>query len=236
MSEPNQETTRANRVTAVRRIVSVLVLTGVMGLALFGSAGRLDWPRGWWWLGAQCAVLVVNAVILSILNPGIIAERGKRHEGTKRFDKVLTLAIAPFYFGLPVVAGLDARFCACPLPDFTLWAGLALFALSDAPSVWPMTVNRHLETSVRIQHDRDHQVVSSGPYRYVRHPMYVGMCLQFLSTPLLLGTGCALVPGLIVVLLFVVRTALEDRMLQAELPGYTAYAQQTRYRLVPGVW
>jgi protein-S-isoprenylcysteine O-methyltransferase Ste14 len=99
-----------------------------------------------------------------------------------------------------------------------------------------MAANRYLETTVRIQEERGHQVVNSGPYRFVRHPMYVGVILQFMALPMVLGSKWAFVPAGVVVLLFVIRTGLEDRTLRNELAGYAQYAESTRYRLLPGVW
>jgi len=89
---------------------------------------------------------------------------------------------------------------------------------------------------VRIQTERGHTVVSGGPYRFVRHPAYLGVILLVLSSPIMLGSSWALIPGVICAVLMIVRTALEDKTLQAELPGYVDYTQQTRYRLLPGVW
>jgi protein-S-isoprenylcysteine O-methyltransferase Ste14 len=99
-----------------------------------------------------------------------------------------------------------------------------------------MAVNRFFEGTVRIQTNREHQVISSGPYRYVRHPGYVGVMLEFIAIPLSLGTLAAWIPALLGVALYVLRTAMEDRTLIAELPGYAEYAQRTCYRLLPGVW
>jgi protein-S-isoprenylcysteine O-methyltransferase Ste14 len=99
-----------------------------------------------------------------------------------------------------------------------------------------MAVNEHFETTVRIQHDRDHQVCNKGPYRFVRHPGYSGFLISSLAGPLVLGSWYALIPTAVVMILFVIRTALEDRTLRLELPGYEEYAQKTKYRLVPKVW
>jgi protein-S-isoprenylcysteine O-methyltransferase Ste14 len=219
------------------RVLVVLAFYAVIGLTMFLSAGSSSWPRAWLWLAANAVVFVFNGVTLAFLNPEVVNERGKRHEGTKRFDKILTIAISPWYFGIPIVAGLDAvRYGWTAMPDFTVWIGVALLAISDAVILWAMIVNRHLETSVRIQDERGHQVVTRGPYRYVRHPMYVGMAIQFVSTPFILGSCWAFVPAILVVALFVVRTAFEDRLLRAELAGYAEYANRTRFRLVPLVW
>jgi protein-S-isoprenylcysteine O-methyltransferase Ste14 len=99
-----------------------------------------------------------------------------------------------------------------------------------------MATNAFLSTRVRIQEDRGHRVVTTGPYRMVRHPMYAATIIGFAGVSLLLGSWWAFVPGAVCTVLFIIRTALEDRTLQAELPGYKDYAARTRYRLLPGVW
>ena len=115
-------------------------------------------------------------------------------------------------------------------------AALVIAALAYAISPWAMRVNAYFSKIVRIQEDRGHSVVSSGPYRIVRHPTYLGTILFELVTPIMLGSLWALIPGALTALLFIVRTALEDRTLREELPGYQAYAERVRYRLLPGVW
>jgi len=102
--------------------------------------------------------------------------------------------------------------------------------------LWAMSANAYLSTMVRIQDDRGHQVVTTGPYRYVRHPMYVGTIFFGLCMPLFLGSWWTFVPCGLIVILFIIRTALEDRTLRDELPGYAEYAERVRYRLLPGVW
>jgi protein-S-isoprenylcysteine O-methyltransferase Ste14 len=114
--------------------------------------------------------------------------------------------------------------------------GNLLMIVGFIPLAWSMVANRNFEPSVRLQAERGHQVASGGPYRFVRHPGYAGLVLQFLALPIALGAWMALIPGLLGVAVFVIRTALEDRTLQDELPGYADYAQQTRYRLIPGIW
>jgi protein-S-isoprenylcysteine O-methyltransferase Ste14 len=113
---------------------------------------------------------------------------------------------------------------------------LVIGASGHALLVWSMVANAYFSLIVRIQADRSHQVVSSGPYRFVRHPGYLGSILFFLSTSLLLGSWWALIPGAAAALLIVIRTALEDRTLHAELPGYADYVERVRYRLLPGIW
>ncbi len=108
--------------------------------------------------------------------------------------------------------------------------------LSGGLIFWVTTVNTYLSRYARLQDERGQQTITHGPYRLIRHPMYLGVIVFMLGLPLVLGSYWALVPGGLIGVLFVLRTALEDKFLQAELPGYKAYARQVRYRLIPGIW
>jgi protein-S-isoprenylcysteine O-methyltransferase Ste14 len=114
--------------------------------------------------------------------------------------------------------------------------GWIWLALAGGLVFWTVSVNTFLSRHVRIQDDRNQQTVTRGPYRWIRHPMYLGVIVLMLGIPLVLASLWALVPGGLIGILFVVRTALEDRTLQAELPGYREYAQKVRFRLFPGIW
>jgi protein-S-isoprenylcysteine O-methyltransferase Ste14 len=202
---------------------------------LFISSGRLDWVWAWAYLGIGVGILIVNVLVMP---PELIAERGRSNkEGVKGWDRVLTaLTILPT-LAAPIVAGLDARFGWSPQLTLAIHlAGLAFMALGQGLFTWAMASNKFFSTSVRIQVERDHTVASGGPYRYVRHPGYVGYIVSMCATALALGSLWALIPAGIVMCLFVVRTALEDRTLQEELEGYKDYAQRVRHRLLPGVW
>ena len=115
-------------------------------------------------------------------------------------------------------------------------AAFAVYALGSGLFSWAMITNAYFSTAVRIQDDRGHQVCTTGPYRFVRHPGYVGASLQSLVMPLMFGSLWALIPGALAVLMLVIRTTLEDQTLHEELDGYREYAQKTRYRLLPGTW
>jgi protein-S-isoprenylcysteine O-methyltransferase Ste14 len=135
------------------------------------------------------------------------------------------------------VAGLDERFGWSPPFAAGLHVGGALgVVLGFALFLWAMAANAFFSEGVRIQTDRGHKVATQGPYRTVRHPGYVGAMLAEAATPVLLGSLWALIPAAGSVLCYVIRTALEDRTLVAELPGYAEYTTRTRYRLLPGIW
>lgn len=220
-----------------RRVIQVLAVTGFQAAILFLAAGRLDWLWGWVFVGLYLAGMAVNAVLLLRHNPELVAERAKA-EGMKGWDKVVGGAFGVLYFiGIPLVAGLDAgNGWTASFPLALRWVGAGVFALGFALIIGSMVANAHFATVVRVQANRGQTVCDTGPYRYVRHPGYVGALLHSLGVPLILGSWWALIPGGLAALFMIARTALEDRTLQAELPGYVEFAHKTRYRLIPGLW
>ena len=224
-----------NKPQIVRRFITVTVLTAVTGLLLFISAGTFAYLRGWLFLGLSFALVLVNGATLLRVNPDVIAARSKIGAGTKAFDYLAMVATGVAVLSLPVLAGLDAVRFGTPafgMPGIAM--GIVLLLIGNVFIVWSMAVNRHLEQTVRIQ--AEHRVIDSGPYRLVRHPMYVGMILQYLGTPLLLGSLWAFAATTLFVIVAVLRTAAEDKTLVAELPGYADFTVHTRFRLLPGVW
>lgn len=220
-----------------KRATQMMVQTAALFVALVAVSGNLWWWNAWFFLGISLAAVAGNAWYLLPRNPEIIVERSQRHHGTKRFDFVILSAYAVAYGALLVVAALDAgRFGWAQLsPGWSLIGGVALL-VSMVPIAGAMAVNRNLEPTVRIQTDRGHQVATTGPYRWIRHPMYLGMILQLPATVLILGSAWAFLPALGCLGLIIVRTVFEDRTLLLELPGYADYAVTTRYRIVPGIW
>jgi protein-S-isoprenylcysteine O-methyltransferase Ste14 len=220
--------------------IRMLVLTAVLFLALFLSAGTFDWPMAWVFVIITVVMTIGGRLLLLHRSPDLVAERAAYAEkqDAKAWDRVLMPLIA--IYGpvlILVVSGLDLRFGWPPeLPPWVEIAGVILLVLANAFATWAMLVNRFFSGVVRIQHDRGHTVIAEGPYRWVRHPGYAGGVVGDLAIPLMLGSPWALIPGVLTACLVVLRTALEDRTLQAELSGYAEYSQQTRYRLLPGVW
>ena len=221
-----------------KRWVQIVVTMGLFLGALFGGAGTLDWDRGWIYVGLYIAGMAVSSVVIKRLNPEVIEARSKwRRKDTKPFDKVFLAIFLPLTLIQPAVAGLDAvRFQWSSVPFWMVYPGAAILVAAIALIAWTLAVNRHAESSVRIQTDRGHTVVSSGPYRYIRHPMYVGLILMYLGAPFILGSLWSLAVGGVIWALTIWRTAMEDRTLRSELAGYEEFTSQTRYRLVPGVW
>jgi len=219
------------------RFGQVAFVFALEAAVLFVAAGRLGWVWAWVYIGICLLSLSINGTIMLRTSPGTIAERGRPKE-TKDWDKVVGGLWGFFLFlVLPLIAGLDVRFDWTR--DYRLgWniAGGLMLAAGLALAGWAMIANAYFSTAVRIQTDRGQTVCRSGPYRFVRHPGYLGFTLQSLGTGLLLGSWWALVPGFTAAALMVIRTSLEDRTLQVELPGYQDYARDVHYRLIPRVW
>ena len=223
--------------SGINRLIQIFVSILLMGLTLFLSAGRLDWPAAWIFLGTYALVILTVGVWVTRKHPDVVNERGKIARNAKSWDKVLMTIYSVMILVLFAVAGLDAgRFGWSAMPMALQVIGYIALIFAMAVTYWAMAVNPFLSTIVRIQDDRGHYVVTSGPYRYVRHPMYAMILLMYPGIALELGSWLALIPAAVIGIVFVIRTALEDRTLQTELPGYAEYAQHTRYRLVPGVW
>ena len=236
-SPPNPKNAGGLNRYGIRRIVSVFIGTLVMGLILFLSAGRLDWILAWSYLGLYLLLLIFNAIYFLQVDPDLVNERGRMAENQKDWDKVLMRFYAVLPFVVLLVAGLDAGRKAAPdMPLAVIAAAYVVGVFAYVVIHWVMRANAYLSTVSRIQEDRGQQVVSRGPYRFVRHPMYNAMILMWLTTPLMLGSYWALIPSFLVVVVILIRTSLEDKMLHEELDGYPEYAQEVRYRLLPGIW
>ncbi len=232
------ETGHEGRVDAAKKrmkgIIGGLVNAAVVGVLLFVPAGTFEWPMAWVLLGYTIISFTINSLLV---RPDLIDERMHRHADAKPFDRFLVMAIVLAGFAAIVVAGFDYRYgWTGSLPMVVAAAGFLLVVLSGLIVIWATTSNPFFSAVIRIQDDRGHSVVSTGPYRFIRHPGYAGWCLYMICLPLMLGSLVALIPGAIAAGLDVVRTYLEDRILLEELPEYREYADRVRYRLVPGVW
>jgi protein-S-isoprenylcysteine O-methyltransferase Ste14 len=215
--------------------LAVLAMVLVFAALLFVPAGRLDWTPGWIYVGLLLVYVLASWACLQRWNPELIERRMQFGEGTKTWDKVWGVAFAPVMSSVYVVAGLEAR--EPHTVSGAAWGlGLAIFVGGAVLLTRSMVENPFFEKTVRIQTDRGHRVIDTGPYAFVRHPGYVGFAGWILSAPLLLGSWWAWAPALLALAGVVLRTALEDRTLRAELAGYREYAARVRFRLVPGIW
>lgn len=220
-----------------KRSIQVLGILLLLAVILFLAAGRMNWGMAWVYIALYVINVAINAFVLLPQNPELIAERADTKVDSKMWDKILSLFIGAAMLASLIVAGLQVRFgWSPPLPLVAQLIALLLTVVGQALFSWAMLSNPFFSRTVRIQTDRGQTVITTGPYHYVRHPGYTGMILSALTTPLMLGSIWGFMPGILTALLYVVRTALEDRTLQNELAGYGDYVQQVRYRLLPGVW
>ncbi len=223
--------------TTVKLVFQILISLVLLGGLIFLPAGTLQWPAAWWFLGLFGVEMIIGFALLLRANPEIITARQKMTaEGTQSWDVPIMIGQIIGLLAIAPLAGLDFRWGGGQFPFWLIIIGNLMFGFGFALMLWAQAVNRHFEPSVRIQTDRDHKVISDGPYAYVRHPGYVAATFLAVGMALALGSLWALVPAVIVKLLLLYRTVREDRLLQEELNGYAEFARNTRYRWVPGVW
>lgn len=227
------------RTIPLRAVALMLVfIVGVPLLPLLISR-RWDWWEAWVYALVYILSFAISRGLAAQRHPDLLAERARymQHEDAKPWDKLLSPLVGLGGGLIPLVAGLDALFGWSP--GFSMGGkilALAVILAGFALGSYALIENRFFSGVVRIQAERGHRVVSSGPYHWMRHPGYAGALLAFLATPVFLDSVWAFLPALAITVLLVVRTRLEDRTLQDELDGYRDYARQVRYRLLPGVW
>jgi protein-S-isoprenylcysteine O-methyltransferase Ste14 len=241
MPDENRDCEDRERRTAKPPLGRVILwLAGIvlfMAATMFLPAGKLGWLRGWVFLVTYGLLGIVATCYLWRTNPEVIAARSTFHRGSKGWDKApVFLLLVSFMAMFPVAAFDDGRFHWSLVPLWLTVVGYILMLIGMAGNVWALSVNKFAEPTVRIQMDRGHKLVDTGPYAIVRHPLYATAFFLCGGIPLALGSFWALLPAAIGVAVLVVRTALEDRMLHGELDGYKEYAGRVRYRLIPGVW
>jgi protein-S-isoprenylcysteine O-methyltransferase Ste14 len=232
-------TRRVEPVILTRYLVRETMGTVSAGIALFWAAGTVAWPMGWVVLAIYAAWVAGMAIVLVTLQPELIAERLGPRKGGKSWDLAVLGVLGMANLARLIVAGLDRRYGwtgADTLPLAVLVVAAALAALGYGRFVWATASNAYFSQQVRLQKDRGQRVATGGPYRLVRHPGYASALLFEVFSPIALGSWWAVIPSLVGAGALVLRTALEDRALQSELPGYPEYSELTRYRLVPGIW
>ena len=222
-----------------RVVVQMLFFVVVIPFLPLLISGRWDWWEAWVYALICILGFAISRMLAARRHPDLLAERARfmQHENAKPWDRLLAPLVGLGGGLIPLVAGLDALFdwsppFSLPIKILSLIIILAGYALG----AYALIENRFFSGMVRIQADRGHQVVSSGPYRWLRHPGYAGALLAYLTTPLFLDSRWAFLPAVFLTIVLVIRTDLEDRALQDELAGYGDYARRVRYRLLPGVW
>lgn len=222
------------RRNVIRRMVQFPAAWIFIASLLFISAGTMKWPFAWMFMGVLVAVDLIGLAFIPL---EVLAERGSKKENVEEWDKLLAKFISVSMMSTFLIAGLDHRWNWSPdiVPELQI-ASIAVFILGCALEIWAMGVNRFFSDVVRIQYERGHTVCSGGPYKYIRHPGYLGMIVYYFATPIFLGSFWAMVPAVVTMTLFVIRTRMEDKTLLQKLSGYNEYANRVRFRLIPGLW
>lgn len=228
--------TKSNIVSAIVQMVIVVIVAPFIPMII---SGKWDWWQAWAYALASIFGFAVSRLIVNRVHPDLIRERARfmQAKDTKSWDRILAPLLGIGSILILVVAGLD-RFYGWSSAFSQTVNILALIGviLGYAFSSWALVENRFFSGTVRIQTERGHHVVTTGPYRFIRHPGYAGGMFGYVFIPLLLDSLWAFVPSILLGIVMIVRTTLEDKTLQTELPGYAEYAQRTRYRLIPGIW
>lgn len=219
-------------------IIIRTIITTLFGIAaIFIPAGTLKWTEAWLFIILYAVAVTAAIFWMKKKAPDLLKERMKKKKDVKSWDKIFMALYSTILIIALILPGLDAvRFQWSNVPLIAKILAFIGYIPGFGIAFWAMRENAFLSDVVRIQEDRGHTVCTTGPYKYVRHPMYVGVILIMICFPLSLGSLYTLIPAVIIVILFFIRTALEDKTLQEELPGYKEYAQKVRYRLIPGLW
>lgn len=215
----------------------------VIFLLLLGPSDDWGWRAGWLVLIAPIPLAVVPGLYyIQRHHPDLIQERQRflRNQGTAQFEMYILPVLLTLVLAKYMAAGLQHRDAGTTTTPFLSTPGqqaaAAGLVLSYLLQTWTQCVNKYFSSVVRIQSDRGHKVCSSGPYAYIRHPGYIGYCVQGVSEAVLLQSSWAMAVAALLVVVFVVRTVFEDAFLKASLPGYAAYAQKVQYRFLPLLW
>jgi protein-S-isoprenylcysteine O-methyltransferase Ste14 len=218
-------------------VIRMIIFLTVSTLILFLIAGDWHWSGGWWYLGLQIVNATLKGFLLIAVRPELQERRKKPGEGTKDWDKVLSPLMALSTLVISLVSALGYRLAG--QWDVDLWLRILAVIIGTGGyllTLWSMRQNAFFEGSVRIQSDYNHQVISEGPYRLVRHPGYLGLTLYNIVLPVVMESVWGFLGVGYYFVLLIWRTSLEDRFLRENLPGYADYAQRTRWRLFPGIW
>ena len=220
------------------KYIIVLLLQRMIGAALFViAAGTISDMRGIVYLALYFAVSIVTFVMMFSGHQETLNERSKKQENTKSWDKIiLPIYVLLAYYGIYFAAGMGVRFNWYSLPIEWFYIGIAFYLVSSVFTAWAVLANKHFEETSRIQDNREQTVMTTGPYRIVRHPGYAGIVLWAIASALMIGTIAVGVVSVAIIVAIWIRTYLEDKMLKDELEGYLAYSQTVRYRLLPFIW
>ncbi len=218
-------------------LLQTLIWIVAMGALLFVPAGTLHWPAAWVFLGTMAILGIAGGLWLAKTDPALLAERMRpmMQKDQPAADKKFMLAFGFTVLIWFVAIGLDRRYHASDVPLALQTLGFAMLLFSTGFILWVMRENSFAAPVIKLQTERGHRVVSTGPYAWVRHPMYSGSMLFFVGAPLLLGSWWGVAMSPLFAVLLAIRARIEEHAL-AGLPDYADYAARVRYRLLPGLW
>lgn len=221
-----------------KKYLFILLFQRIIGMGLFFvTAGTFLNIRGIINLSLYFIVSLITCIIMYIKHQETLAERGKKRDNTEFWDKILLpIFFLLAFYGIYIVAGLGVRFEWASLSMEWFYIGIVLYLISCIFGIWPVLENKYFESTSRIQNDREQVIVTSGPYRIIRHPGYFGIVLWAIASAFMFGTlSVGIVSGIIITVILI-RTYMEDKMLKNELNGYFDYSNKVRYRLIPFIW
>ena len=215
-----------------------LLFQRIIGIGLFfATAGTFHNLRGIVNLSLYLLVSIIVCIIMFLGHKETLSERGKKQHNTKYWDKIiLPIYFVLAYFGIYCIAGLGVRLNWNTLSIEWFYVGILLYIVSCIFTILPVLENKHFESTSRIQDNREQNVITTGPYKIIRHPGYSGIVVWAIATTLMFGTLSVGIVSLIIILVIVIRTFLEDKMLKNELKGYLDYSNKVKYKLIPFIW
>lgn len=222
----------------IKAVLGTVIYTSIIAFVFFACAGRTDITGARVFFIINVFYYLLPIGILFKFNPELLIHRMKRGKDSKMWDNILVRALLlTGIHGVVIVAGLDTgRYNWSYIPAGYALVGYFLYVSSYILTIWAMVVNKYFEPMVRIQKDRDHKVVKDGPYKYIRHPGYLGMFFWLVSVPLILRSVYSFIPAVVAIILLILRTYLEDKTLISELDGYYKYTEEVTCKLLPGIW
>ncbi len=236
---PTKDSSQSLTRLGLMHFLETLVIFGLLGGALFLAAGRVDWKEAWVILLIYFAIALAGGLWMLRYDPQLLKERDQAvmKANVKVWDRVMISVNLLLTVALFALIGVDAgRFGWSAVPPSVRGLGVLLALLSFGLSLWASSVNTFMSAMVRIQEERGHTAVTLGPYHWIRHPMYLGMCLLDLGLPLIFNSWVGLLASGMMIAVVILRTGLEDKTLQRELAGYAEYTRNVRFRLFPGIW
>ena len=230
------ETKQSEKIGIKLVLKSISILLFFLVITFF-IAGRLDYWQGWVFNALNFFFIFITYIVL-IDRKDLIRERLKPGKGMKTWDRVYYAVSTPMFFFMFIISVLDAgRFNWEPsIPFAIVLLGIIFYSVGQIIVIWAKKTNKFFSSVVRIQSDRKQTVCSNGPYRFIRHPGYLGGIIFTIATPFLLGSFWGLVPVFIIIVLVFIRTYLEDNTLKKELTGYIEYSNKVKYRIIPFIW